>query len=64
MPRYQTEIVVPPDRYVCLQMPADFPEGAATVLVLVGEADPDRQEIEWWDEFEGEDVSPVDGEAS
>ena len=32
--RYRTEIVVPPDRYVCLQLPAHFPEGRATVTVL------------------------------
>jgi hypothetical protein len=71
VPRYQTEIVIPPDRYVCLQMPAHFPEGNATVTVLVDEpvgseavppreADPDRQDIEWWEEFEDEAVSPVD----
>ena len=75
MPRYHTEIVIPPDRYVCLQMPAHFPEGTATVTVLVGEhdggeavspreADPDRQDIEWWDEFEDEAVSPVDDGAA
>ncbi len=75
MPRYHTEIVIPPDRYVCLQMPADFPEGTATVTVLVDEpdrsravppheADPDRQDIEWWDEFEDEAVSPVDDGAA
>jgi len=75
VPRYHTEIVIPPDRYVCLQMPANFPEGTATVTVLVGEhpgsgavppreADPDRQDIEWWDEFEDEPVSPVDDGAA
>ncbi len=71
MPRYQTEIVIPPDRYVCLQMPATFPEGTAIVTVLADEpdgsaavppreVDPDRQDIEWWDEFEDEPASPVD----
>ena len=71
MPRYHTEIVIPPDRYVCLQMPEHFPEGRATITVLVDEpgaieadppreADPDRQDIEWWEEFEDEAVSPVD----
>ncbi len=75
MPRYHTEIVIPPDRYVCLQMPAGFPEGTATVTVLVDEpdgsravppreADPDRQDIEWWDEFQDEAVSPVDDGAA
>ena len=77
MPRYHTEVVIPPDRYVCLQMPPDFPEGTATVTVLVEEpvgreavpvppreADPDRQDIEWWDEFEDEAVSPVDDGAA
>jgi len=65
--RYQTEIHVPPDRYVCLQLPDYLPEGRAIVTVLVegpdrsGLApplgdDPDRQDIEWWDEFDGEEV--------
>jgi hypothetical protein len=71
VPRYHTEIVIPADRYVCLQMPAHFPEGLATVTVLVREpeaseavppheADPDRQDIEWWEEFEDETGCPVD----
>ena len=75
MSRYQTEIVIPPDRYVCLQMPAHFPEGTATVTVLAGEhdggevvppreADPDRLDIEWWDEFDDGSVSPVDDGAA
>jgi hypothetical protein len=64
---YRTEIVVPPDRYVCLQLPANLPPGRATVTVLLidvpaseGESgtaagsdlELDRQDIEWWDEFE------------
>ena len=59
---YRTEIVIPPDRYVSLQLPADWPEGRAHVTVLAAEPDPeevagaeldlDRQDIEWWDEFE------------
>jgi hypothetical protein len=60
--RYRTEIVVPPDRYICVQLPSFLPEGRAIVTVEVpdreetraesfGESDPDRQDIEWWDEF-------------
>jgi hypothetical protein len=63
--RYQTEIRIPPDRYVCLQLPAHLPEGRAIVTVLFQEpeatepsdltaADPDRQDIEWWEEFEND----------
>jgi hypothetical protein len=65
--RYQTEIHVSSDRYVCLQLPSYFPEGKATVVVTVvaedGTAsghnsgdDTDRQDIEWWDEFDDEEV--------
>lgn len=72
MQRYRTEIVVPPDRYVCLQLPADAPEGHATVSVWFHErttgrsrrsfaddaqADPDRQDIEWWEEFDDDPES-------
>ena len=65
--RYQTEIHVSPDRYVCLQLPSYFPEGRAVVTVTIeaedrsaagGPAgdDADRQDIEWWDEFDDEEV--------
>lgn len=60
--RYQTEIHVAADRYVCLQLPSFFPEGRAMVTVKVETespsdsdvppADDDRQNIEWWDEFD------------
>jgi hypothetical protein len=63
--RYQTEIHVSTDRYVCLQLPSFFPEGRATVTVTVESEGPsavegpagddsDRQDIEWWDEFDEE----------
>ena len=65
MRRYRTEIVIPPDRYVGLQLPAHLPEGRAIVTVVVQEpeaaeagwpeAEADRQDIEWWEEFEGEE---------
>ncbi len=69
--RYRTEIVIPADRFVCLQLPDDMPEGLAIVLVRVegpgddgdgdgdgdsdppAEGDPDREDIEWWDDFDG-----------
>ena len=61
--RYRTEISIPPDRYVCVQLPSYLPEGRAIVTVTLlepdasesgsgGESDPDRQDIEWWEEFE------------
>ena len=63
--RYRTEILISPDRYVCLQLPTYLPEGRAVVTVIIqepdsheqgaaGETDPDRQDIEWWDEFDGD----------
>ena len=62
--RYQTEIHVATDRYVCLQLPTFFPQGRATVTVTVEPdgpstaegpaAEDDRQDIEWWDEFDEE----------
>ncbi len=62
MPLYRTEIRIPADRYVCLQLPPHLPEGRATITVDIPgpddpEADrpapePDRQDIEWWEEFE------------
>jgi hypothetical protein len=71
VPRYRTEVVVPADRYVCLQLPPHFPEGVATVTVHVHgppesdrpgpaeEPDPDREDIEWWEEFEEGEAEPV-----
>ena len=65
MLRYRTEIVIPADRLVCLQLPDDLPEGPATVTVRFAGAagggdDPDDpgpidedDDIEWWEEFEG-----------
>lgn len=62
MLRYRTEIVIPADRYVCLQLPNHLPEGRAVVTVQFlnpdaesgngGEVDLDRQDIEWWEEFD------------
>lgn len=59
---YRTEIVVATDRRVTLQLPDHFPEGRATVVVSApsarpddpGDHDPDREDIEWWDEFDDE----------
>jgi predicted HD phosphohydrolase len=63
--RYQTDVHVSADRYVCLQLPTYFPEGRAVVTVTIEtEASPsasqasseevDREDIEWWDEFDEE----------
>ncbi len=67
--RYQTEIFVPQDRYVCLQLPDYLPEGRALVTVTITieeggpeaedrfqEPDGDRHDIEWWDEFDDEEI--------
>ncbi len=65
MIRYQTEVVIPPDRYVSLQLPVELPEGNATVIVIfqtafsdsspsAPEDNPESQDIEWWEEFEGD----------
>ncbi len=63
MRRYSTEIVIPADRFVAVQLPEDLPDGPAVLAVYVKEEtdeerpwtediDPDRQDIEWWEEFE------------
>ena len=61
--RYRTEIFVTADRYVCLQLPDFLPEGRAMVTVTIEtddldlgrpEAEVDRQDIEWWEEFDEE----------
>jgi hypothetical protein len=64
VPRYRTEILIPSDHYICLQLPPHLPEGRATITVQIPgpedhradrpdpEPDPDRQDIEWWEEFE------------
>lgn len=63
MRRYQTEVFIPADRALALQLPANVPPGRAVVTILVvepeaaeaagHEGDLDRQDIEWWEEFEG-----------
>jgi hypothetical protein len=64
--RYRTEIVIPPDHYLGLQLPSSLPTGRAIVTVTVEETDPaelaswpetdpDQQDIEWWDEFDDAD---------
>lgn len=65
MPHYRTEVEVPADRYVCLQLPDRLPPGRAVVTVVLLEGGPDssadldhtghefdRDDIEWWEEFE------------
>ena len=36
---YRTEVVVPPDRYVFIQLPDDWPAGRAFVTVTFGTED-------------------------
>ena len=37
MSHYRTEFVIPPDRYICLQLPPHLPEGKATISVTLHE---------------------------
>jgi hypothetical protein len=70
--RYRTEIVIPADRTIQIQLPEDLPEGRAVVLVEILERDPwetdapdhgvDHDDIEWWDEF-GDDDMDSDAES-
>ena len=61
--RYRTQILIPPDRTVVMQLPSTIPDGWAIVTIQVQEnheaehheADPDHQDIEWWDEFDDEE---------
>jgi hypothetical protein len=69
MRRYRTEIHIPADHAILLHLPAHLPEGRATVTVVVAdedegaagadafaaEVDIEGQDIEWWEEFEGEE---------
>lgn len=62
MTPYKTEVIVPPDGCIFLQLPKGWPEGLATIAIRVGGADErvtfaedgdiDTEDIEWWDEFE------------
>jgi hypothetical protein len=67
--RYRTEIVIPADRYIGLHLPPDMLEGRAIVTISIVESDvveavPEedfvRHDIEWWDEFEGEEAETTD----
>jgi hypothetical protein len=68
LPRYRTEIEIPADRYVCIQLPAHMPKGRATVTVMFHDpesadappadtSDLDQDDIEWFDEFDEESDS-------
>jgi hypothetical protein len=51
---------------ITLHLPAHLPEGRAVVTVhaeeptavLLPHADEDREDIEWWEEFEDGDAAP------
>jgi hypothetical protein len=57
--RYTTEIVIPADRYVCLQLPEGLAPGPATLTIVChdptpaeSEEEPEADDVEWWEEFE------------
>ncbi len=66
MRSYRTEIQIPADRYIHIQLPDQWPEGLARLIVEVVDSEPfhstqsveqelnsfDPQDIEWWEEFE------------
>ena len=61
MVRYRTEVVIPPDRLIGLQLPEHFPEGRAIVTVQFldvnepfddADARDEDRDMEWWEEFE------------
>jgi len=66
VPRYRTEIVITCDRYVCLQLPAHFPEGRARITVFHDDpsqpipteppeaAAPPDEDTAWWEELDGD----------
>lgn len=74
MRRYRTEIVIPPDRSLTLQIPASLPPGRATLIVQIDEphdapesiegdgfdSDLDHDDIEWWEEFENDGTEEPD----
>lgn len=58
MRHYRTEIVIPNDRSVVLQLPEALPTGRAVVTIQVQDGSPSADDwlenavgIEWWDEF-------------
>jgi hypothetical protein len=63
--RYRTEIHIPADRYIALQLPEHVPEGRAIITVLIPDPEPDdhahgaseldldHHDVEWWEEFDG-----------
>lgn len=63
--RYKTEIVIPDDRFIAIQLPDALPRGRAVVIVECedplllsasdengDESDLDGNDIEWWDDFD------------
>ncbi len=65
MQQYRTEVVIPSDGSLFLQLPDRFPTGKAIVTVWVhepelsgqspeSELDDDHLDIEWWEEFDGD----------
>lgn len=68
MRRYRTEVVIPADRCLTVQLPDSLPTGRAVLIVQVEEPDDafesdqaegldsdlNPDDIEWWEEFEDE----------
>lgn len=62
MRRYSTQIVIPADRLIVIQVPESVPEGPAVLTIQAPEDEPDGpgqedseddlRDIEWWEEFE------------
>lgn len=68
MRRYRTEVVIPADRCLTVQLPDSLPTGRAVLIVQAEEFEatldpdldegldpdlnPDPDDIEWWEEFE------------
>lgn len=62
MRRYSTQIVIPSDRLIVIQVPESVPEGPAVVTIqapddepdgpVASEPEDDLRDIEWWEEFD------------
>lgn len=72
MRRYRTEILIPADRHIHIQLPDQWPEGLARLIIEVVDPEPaqstqsadrefnslDSHDMEWWEEFDEEADRP------